>query len=131
MADTLVGSMLTLGTFDAFVVEGSWVRRPDYVVGARVRVKDGTLRSSEAGGAVFPFLGSKMVFDCQVDLLDQAEENSLRAACPIGQAIAIAGYLVPVPFDGVVDVGDVATMTATLDGVMTIFRTASLHIEQA
>lgn len=132
MADTLTGSMLTLaGALDVVVIDGSWVRRADFRIGARVRTKDGTLRSSEAGTAAFPYPGSKKIFDCQIDLYDQAEEDAVRAACPIGDAITVTGYLIPGgTLSAVVDIGDVATVTAIIDGDTTILRTASLHIEE-
>ncbi len=132
MPDTLTGAMLSLAGLDVLVIDGSWVRRTDYRVGSRVRVKNGTLRSSEAGGTAFPFLGSKKVWDCQIDLYDQAEEDAVRAACPVGQAVTVTGYLLPgASVNAVVDVGDVATVTADIDGTRTILRTASLHIEES
>lgn len=130
MADDLSGDALTLAGTSVRVVLSSWTQRPSYYTGARVRMKDGSLRSSEAGGTTFPFLGFKRIYDCQVDLYDQVEEDTLRQACPRGQAITVDGYLPSVAMNAVVDVGDVATVVFTIGGQHTILRTASLHIEE-
>lgn len=114
---------LTLGAFEARVLEGSFAQKPSLFAGARVRTASNRLRSSERD--------EKRVYECQIDLYDATEEAALRAACPRGTLVAIAGDLVDVGFDGIVDIQEITKTTAEDDTeIVDVLRAASLHIEE-
>jgi hypothetical protein len=113
---------LTIAAIPVRVLAGTWVEKESIYQGARVRAKAGNLISTETT--------PKRVYECQVDFYEDAEEAALRAACPRGQGVAIAGELPATAFTGVVDIGQTATSLVIVNGLDTLLRTASLHIEE-
>lgn len=91
--------------------------------GGRARSRTNALISTEDDST------RRRVLDCSIDLYDATEEATLRAACPRGVGVAIAGDYVGTGFTGTVAIGD-AALFQWEDGGTLIYKTVSLHIEE-
>ncbi len=114
---------LTIAGIDVKVYENSFIEQPLVYTGARVRTFDGYIYSTQANGM--------RVLECSAGFYSDAEWNALRAACPVGVAVTIAGELVVTSFQGVVDFQATTTKRAGAGLTQVLWRVCTLHIEQA
>jgi len=102
----------------------TWSQVESFYMGARVRMFDNTLFSTERD--------ERRVWEGEAYFLDQAEEEALRAACPRGIGVLVSGELVGGDlFYGTVDMGPSSYKYVLELGVQALHRTMPLHIEEA
>lgn len=114
---------LTIAGIPVAVIADSWVEQPSVYQGARVRLSDNNIFDSSRD--------RMRVAECQAYFFAVADEDTLRAACPRGTPVAIAGELPGTGFSGVVDFGTATSLRVFDADVQVLHRLVTLHIEQA
>lgn len=115
---------LTIGGVAVRVVLNSWTEAPMVYQGARMTMAEGNIVSTEYGGT--------RICDCQAYFLTGAEEAALRAVCPRGVPVTVAGELPETGFEGLVDIGQATKKKAIIPAIgETLVRVVALHIEEA
>lgn len=116
-------SFLAVGPIDLRVVEGSARELPPLIQGARTRLFNNALISTERD--------EKRVLECDIDLYSLLEETTLRAACPRGIGVLISGDFPGSDFVGTVDIGNAAPFAGDNEEGDPIWKTVSVRIEEA
>lgn len=118
-------AFLTVSAITLRVVEDSAKELPSLYQGARTRMFDNTAISTERS--------PMRVLECEIDFYSLAEEVALRAACPRGQAVAVSGDFVGLGLDffALVDIGQAAAFEGSASLGDEIWKTVTLHLEQA
>ena len=119
-------AFLILNGITVRVVEGSATEPPRIRMGTRLRMKAGNVISTEVDVA--------RQMDCQIDLMSAAEETALRAACPVGTGVTIAGEWAASgggDYTGIVDIGNAQAWMGFNEEGEPVFKTVSLHIEES
>lgn len=119
-------AFLVLAGITVRVVQDSATETEGIYQGTRLRAKAGNMISTETA--------RMREMNCDIDLMDAAEESALRAACPRGVGVSIDGEW-PVSgggaFTGAVDIGNASPwMGAVNEEGEPIYKTVQLHIEQ-
>lgn len=118
-------SFLIVAGITVRVVEDSAKELPSLYQGARARMFDNTTISTERS--------PMRVLECEIDFYSLAEEVALRAFCPRGTPVAVSGDFVGFGLDffAVVDIGQAAAFEGNTSLGDEIWKTVTLHIEQA
>lgn len=118
---------LTIAGIPVRVEGGTWDEGADIVQGERLRMAEGNVLDMTYAPA--------RAATCRAWFLTVSEETTLRAACPVGVPVAIAGDLTLArggAFQGVVDFSRAGSKRRDQPGVGSILvRVVTLQIEES
>lgn len=116
---------LTIAGVPCRVRKGSWKSLPSLYQGGDSRQDDMSVVSTVDPATEI------LVWECEVFFTSDADLATLKASCPPGTPVTIAGFLPGASVSAYVRVQGGSSLSVRVGGVRSVYRTLALHIEQA